>query len=162
MIEIEDYVAPKDMVEVIKESGLAKYAYRGPVGPPWPTLREMIDSGQRVLITAEHRSGGAPWYHRTDRLFQETPFDFRRPSQMSCAPNRGSENNSLFLLNHWINTDPKPLPATARAVNGYRFLLRRAERCESERGLLPNVVSVDFYREGDLFDVVRTMNGAAR
>ena len=159
IIEIEDYVAPKDMIAVIEESGLAPYIYRGPAGPPWPTLRQMIDSGQRVLIAAEHRSGVAPWYHRTDRLFQETPFDFRRPSQMSCAPNRGSESNSLFLLNHWINTDPKPLPATARVVNRYSFLLRRAQRCESERGLLPNVVSVDFYREGGLFRVVRTLNG---
>lgn len=162
IIEIEDYVAPADMVRVLEESGLAKYAYRGPAGPPWPTLREMIEGGHRVLISAEHMGSGPSWYRRTYDLFQETPFNFRRPSQMSCAANRGSPENSFFLFNHWINTDPKPLPATARVVNRDGFLLRRARRCQSERGLLPNVVSVDFYREGDLFGAVRTLNGAGR
>jgi len=162
IIDIEDYVAPKDMVQLIERSGLARYAYRGPAGPPWPTLRQLIGSGQRVLIMAEHRGGRvAPWYWRTYSLFQETPFDFRRPSQMSCAPNRGSDDNSLFLINHWINSDPKPLKATARLVNSHRFLLRRARRCESERGLVPNAISVDFYREGDLFGVAQDLNRSA-
>ena len=76
----------------------------------------------------------------------------------AAATNRGSAGNPLFLLNHWINSDPKPLPETARIVNRYGFLLDRAQRCESERGLLPNLVAVDFYREGDLFGVVRTLN----
>jgi hypothetical protein len=160
IIDIEDYVAPEDMVAVIEKSGLADYAYRGPAGPPWPTLRELIDSGQRVLITAEHMSGGASWYLPTDGLFQETPFGAKRPSQLSCEPNRGSPDNSLFLLNHWINTDPKPLPKIASLVNRNSFLLERAQRCESERGLLPNVLAVDFYREGDLLSVARTLNGS--
>lgn len=159
IINIEDYVAPRDMIAVIEESGLDQYAYRGPPGPPWPTLGEMIDSGQRVVIAAEHTSGGAPWYLPTFQLFQETPFNFKRRSEMSCRPNRGDVNNSLFLVNDWINTDPKPLPATARAVNGYNFLLGRARDCEQERALVPNLVAVDFYREGNLLDVVRTLNG---
>ena len=158
IIDIEDYVTPRDMVALLEESGLAKYAYSGPLEAPWPTLGEMIEAGQRVLIVAEHMSGGAPWYLPTYGPFQETSFNFRRPSQMSCAPNRGSAGNPLFLLNHWINSDPKPLPETARIVNRYGFLLDRAQRCESERGLLPNLVAVDFYREGDLFGVVRTLN----
>src|SRR5262249_10263711 len=131
IVEIEDYVKAADMVDVLERSGLAKYAYRGPTGPPWPTLRQMIDSGQRVLILAEHQGGDPSWYRRTGDVFQETPFDFRTPSQMTCGPNRGHAANSLFLINHWINTDPKPLEITARKVNRYRFLLDRASRCEA-------------------------------
>ena len=86
-----------------------------------PTLGEMIEAGQRVLIVAEHMSGGAPWYLPTYGPFQETVFNFRRPSQMSCAPNRGSAGNPLFLLNHWINSDPKPLPETARSSTATAF-----------------------------------------
>jgi len=162
IVEIEDYVKAADMADLLERSGVADYAYRGPNGPPWPTLRQMIDRGQRVLIMAEHRGGNPTWYRRTGEVFQETPFDFRTPSQMGCGPNRGNQENSLFLINHWINTDPKPLEVTARKVNRYRFLLRRARRCESKRGLLPNVLSVDFYRQGAVFDVVKTLNGVRR
>jgi hypothetical protein len=161
VIDIEDYVTPKDMAELIERSGLGDYVYRGPAGPPWPTLGEMIDSNQRVLVMAEHRTAGAPsWYRRTYDLFQETPFAFRRPSDMSCALNRGRPGNSLFLINNWISTDPKPLKANARIVNAYPFLLARARQCESQRGLVPNAVTVDFYREGGLLRVVHTLNAA--
>jgi hypothetical protein len=118
----------------------------------------MIDSNQRVMILAEHQAGAAPWYRPAYSLFKETPFDFKKPSQMSCAPNRGSESNPLFLINHWINTDPAPKPSNAAKVNSRSFLLDRALRCERRRNAVPNAVSVDFYRQGDLFGAVDELN----
>ena len=44
-------------------------------------------------------------------------------------------------------------------VNAYRPLLRRARECQRIRGLLPNLLAVDFYREGDVFGVADTLNG---
>jgi len=38
-------------------------------------------------------------------------------------------------------------------------LLPRARECQAERAHLPNFVAVDFYDRGDLFGVVRTLNG---
>ncbi len=38
-IVIEDYVAPEEIAQAFEESGLLRLVYRGPVGPPWPTLR---------------------------------------------------------------------------------------------------------------------------
>ncbi len=52
-----------------------------------------------------------------------------------------------------------PKPTNAAIVNAYDFLLGRARQCQQERAHLPNVVAVDFYRTGDLFRVVRTLNG---
>jgi hypothetical protein len=43
-------------------------------------------------------------------------------------------------------------------VNGYAFLLARTEKCAAERGHLPNIVAVDFYRTGNLMDVVNRLN----
>jgi hypothetical protein len=159
IIDVEDYVTPKDMVGLIKRSGLGDHVYRGPFKPPWPKLRHMVELDQRVLIMAEHRAGAAPWYRRTYSMFQETPFSFKRPGQMSCAPNRGSSDNSLFLVNHWIDTDPAPKPTNAKKVNARAFLLDRVRRCQRRRGLTANAVSVDFYRQGDLLGVVDALNG---
>jgi len=47
-------------------------------------------------------------------------------------------------------------------VNAYDFLLHRAEACAHERSHLPNIVAVDFYRTGDLFAVVKHLNGLDR
>ena len=160
IIDVEDYTTPGDTARLIESTGLADHVYKGPAGPPWPTLRQMISSGGRVLIGAEHRTKGAPnWYRRIYSYFQETPFSFKTPAQMSCAPNRGSSSNALFLINNWIDTDPTPKPTNAAKVNAYDFLLKRARRCRRERGRIPNVLNVDFYGRGDVFAVVETLNG---
>ena len=78
----------------------------------------------------------------------------------SCRANRGPATAPLLLVNHWINTDPVPRPSHAAVVNAYEPLLARARACERERerGTLPNPLTVDFYRQGDLFRVVDTLN----
>ena len=44
-------------------------------------------------------------------------------------------------------------------VNAYDFLLARAKACRRQRGMIPNLVAVDFYRTGDLIRVVDALNG---
>jgi hypothetical protein len=46
----------------------------------------------------------------------------------------------------------------AREVNAAAFLDARLGRCRKERRLLPTVVAVDFYRQGDTFGAVDRLN----
>ena len=80
---------------------------------------------------------------------------------MDCAPNRGDPGNPLFLINNWINTDPAALPSNARKVNDKDFLLDRARRCARQRDAMPNVIAVDFYREGDVIAVADELTSAS-
>ncbi len=155
----DEGVAPADIARCFAESGLEALVYQGAVSPPWPTLREMVDRDERVVVFAENHAEGVPWYHLTAGTIQETPHRFRDPSEFSNAPNRGGSTGSLLLLNHWIETAPAPKPANAEIVNAYDFLLARARACQQERGMLPNLLAVDFYRTGDLLRVVNTLNG---
>lgn len=160
VIVIQDEgVPPEEIERCFEESGLIDFVYRGSVAPPWPTLQEMVSSDQRVLVMAEHHSEGVPWYHDAFEVMQETPYRFHDPSELSSEPNRGGTKGSLLLMNHWIETPPNPLPSNAEIVNAYDFLLARARQCERERGRIPNVIAVDFYKTGGLFDVVNTLNG---
>jgi hypothetical protein len=93
---------------------------------------------------------------------QETPYTFHNPDEFSCSENRGMKSASLFLINHWIQTAPAPLPSNAEKVNAYDVLLARARQCQNERHMLPNLIAVDFYRTGDLFKVVETLNGVKK
>jgi hypothetical protein len=158
LIDIEDYVEPADVVGAFEQSGLADHAYDGPLGPDFPTLQELIDSDKRVIVLAENHAGSAPWYRLTYDFFQETQYDFKTPDEMGCGPNRGAASNPLFLINHWINTDPQAKPSNAAKVNAHDFLLDRARRCARKRGLTPNLIAVDFYREGDPLKVAEELN----
>ncbi len=160
IIVIQDEgVKPADVAACFAKSGFDKFVYRGSIKPPWPTLREMIESDERVLVFAENNAEGVPWYHPVFDAFQETPYGFKTPAEFSNAPNRGGKKGSLLLMNHWIESTPAPLPSNAEIVNSYDFLLKRARACRKERGMMPNLVAVDFYRTGDLFRVVRKLNG---
>ena len=159
LIVVEDYVTPQELARAFAESGLEELVYKGPAGPPWPTLRSLALAGQRVVVFIESGRAGVPWLHPTEGLIQETPYTFHAPEEFSCRPNRGGTTGGLFLLNHWIETTPAPRPSNAEKVNAYGVLLGRARRCMRERRHLPNLVAVDFYRTGDLLRVTNTLNG---
>ncbi len=159
IIDLEDYTTPKDTQRLIEKTGLVDYIYKGPQGPPWPTLQQMIDSGGRILLVAEHMTGGASWYRPLNKTIKETPFDFKTPADMTCKGGRGNRADALFLINNWINTDPTPKPSNAAKVNARRFLVQRARKCRRQRNAFPNVLNVDFYKDGDLFGAVDELNG---
>jgi hypothetical protein len=117
---------------------------------------------------AENKAGAAPWYRPVySAITEETPYTFPRvadltsPSRLpaSCRPNRGPNSAPLFLVNHWISTDPVPKPTDASKVNAYRPLLARVRECDKIRHHIANLVAVNFYRRGAVFRVVDTLNG---
>ena len=139
-----------------------------PRGRDWPTLRELIERDERLLVMAENTAGAAPWYQLAyERLTQETPFSFAGPAQLvapqtlapSCRPNRGRPDAPLFLLNHWINTDPVPAPRQRgrSSTPTSRCCAARGRASATASGNM-NLVAVDFYERGDLFAVVDTLN----
>jgi hypothetical protein len=164
----QDYVPPAAIVEAVKDAGLARYALTPPDDGTWPTLRQMIEDDQRLVFLAENHAGTAPWYQLAyKRQMQETPYSFPRASLLtkpaslpaSCRANRGPSDAPLFLINHWVSTDPTPRPSDADKVNAYKPLLARARACERIRHHLPNLLAVNFYKRGDVFRVVDTLNG---
>jgi hypothetical protein len=164
----QDYVTPADFVKAVGDAGLTPYAFTPPDDGDWPTLRQMIEDDHRLVLLAENHAGAAPWYQLAyKRLTEETPYAFPRPSLLtaeshlpeSCEPNRGPKVAPLFLINHWVSTDPTPRPSDADKVNAYKPLLARARACERIRHHLPNLLAVNFYKRGDVFRVVDTLNG---
>ena len=170
VINQDEGVTPTDIQKAFERAGLLDLVYRGPLGP-FPTLRQMIDSNQRLVVMAENDAGDIPWYHLAyAHALQETPFRFTNAPQLtdpaklaaSCRAHRGPTSAPLFLLNHWVDTTPAPRPSLASVVNARGALLSRAQTCQRRRGRLPNLVAVDFYRRGDVLGVVDTLNGVSR
>jgi hypothetical protein len=156
----EDYVAPAEIEAAFIRSRLIDYVHAHPAGAPWPTLRELIERDERVLVLSENVGDAVKpdWYHDGFALAQETPFSFRAAADFSCRPNRGRPDSPLFQINHWLEK-LTPSPGDAAVVNAYDLILARARQCEQERGRLPNLIAVNFYEVGDLLRVVDALNG---
>lgn len=159
IIIVQDEIATADLVAAIEASGLRDHVHKHVPGTTWPTLGELIDSDERVLVYGEN--GGSPdsWFQNVwDSAFSETPFAFGLRSDFTCVPNRGDDNNDLFLVNHWLTTGI-PVREVAESVNSRDALLKRVEECEKERGRRPTVLAVDFVETGDLVSTVAELNG---
>jgi hypothetical protein len=157
---IEDYVSPVDTATVFRQAGLLPDVYTPEQGRPWPTLGQMIDSGRRVVVLMENHGGGKanPWLEQGFDVVQDTPFSNPTVESLTCALNRGSASNPLFLVNYWLNNF-QSLVSDARTINAYDRLWPYLQRCKGERHLLPNFVAVNFYNLGDVFRVVNQLNG---
>jgi len=158
LLVIEDYVAAEDLAAEFAKAGLGDLVYKGAGRAPWPALRTLIDSRQRVVVMTESGRPGVPWLLPAFEVMQETPYKFRIPPELSCGVSRFGKKGSLFQINNWIDTTPAPTPSNAAIVNAHDALLARAQRCREERGLMPTILAVDFYRTGDVVGVARALN----
>ena len=161
LIVFEDKITPADTDEAMAESGLDRLLYTHDGSHEWPTLRQLIEDNERVLVMAENEAPPPEYYLNAWDYTEETPYHFGSLEEFddtSCQPNRGDTGKPFFLLNHWI-TRASPSRVDASILNDYDYLLERAQRCAEERGQIPNLVGVNFYLNGDVFDVVDTLNG---
>jgi len=158
---IEDHLGKETTLEAFDESGLDAYALTLTDGERPPVLEDALDAGTRLLVTFESGGPEPAWYHHVWDFTFDTPYAFDAPEAFSCVCNRGCggrESKPFFLLNHFI-TRAIGFIEEAEVVNQREVLLARARECEDALGHLPNLVAVDFYEVGDLFDVVAILNG---
>lgn len=155
---VQDAISVADTEAAFAAAGLEPYLYTHRPGRPWPTLREMIESDERLVVFAEEEGPPPAWYANAFESMQETPFLALSPEALSCRPHRGDPESTLFLMNHWVQR-VAPDRADSALINQRRFIVDRARECEEERGLLPNYVAVNFYSIGDLMGAVDELNG---
>ncbi len=156
LIVFQDGLSIDEMVASLDASGLADRAWEW--GDDLPTLGGLIDEETNLIVTSEHHSPPPGWYHHAWELIQDTPYSFASADEMSCEAFRGSTDSPLFMMNHWLST-PLPTETGAMEVNASAVLGARTERCTQERNRHVNIVAVDFYNHGDLFEVVDGLNG---
>jgi hypothetical protein len=157
---IQDAIDPADAEAAFVESGIDDLLYAGTPGGEWPTLGELIDRNQRLIVFSEQHAAPPAWFMSAFGHIQDTPYGARAPEQLTCAPNRGPREASLFLLNNWVE-GRAPDRAEAGIVNGKDFITERARRCARERGIMPNFIAVSFYGIGDVLGAVDELNGFA-
>ena len=157
-IIFESYITPALTAAAFDRSGLTPYALDHIPGTPWPTLREMVESGRRLVVLTDNRPSPAPdWLVYVWSVAWETHFTNLYRSDFTCAPNRGRTSNGLFILNHFLTRNTS-VPGEAPATNADPFLIERARQCWRESGHFPNYPTVDFATTGDVVEAARLLN----
>lgn len=159
LLVVQDEISFTDLEAAFFASGLRDRAFVHEPGTPFPSLGEMIEANERILVYGENLGEPGTWFQNGfDTAISETPFTFAVRTEFSCKPNRGGDGNPLFMINHWLTTGI-PVKAAAAVVNSRDVLLERVQTCERERNRLPTILAVDFVETGDLMQVVDELNG---
>jgi hypothetical protein len=155
---LEPYVPPEDIASVFADTGLERYVVTLDPDKPLPTLGELVRTNRRVIVFTERDADGSvPWYLDGFSFVQDTPLGATKPSELSCALNRGTRRSPLLMLNHWADVFPPKRSANAAFLRK-GFIVRRAHQCARRRGQPVNLIATDHYDEGDLIGAVKTLN----
>jgi hypothetical protein len=159
---LEGGVGADSLAAAIAAAGLDGLALPHAPGGPWPTLQQMIDAGQRVVVFADTTGAAPAWMLPLWTSVAETGRSFPSTAAMSCDVTRGPATGALFLLNEFLvqPDDGGPAcssPSLAHEANAEPFFLGRANGCATARGVKPTFVAVDDYDDGDVFGVVSAL-----
>jgi hypothetical protein len=160
---IQDGVPATEITGAVAAAGLAGKVSTPPDDPAggWPTLREMVSSGRRLVMFTESQDLPGSFLRSFYRYASDTPFDVTRPEDLTtCEVKRGAADARLLLVNTWL-TDTAPSRRAALTSNAPAAVVARAHRCERDRGRLPTFVAVDFANIGNVVHAVDTLNGVA-
>ncbi|KAK3643136.1 hypothetical protein LTR56_004975 [Elasticomyces elasticus] len=140
----------------------------------WPTIADMVSTNQRLVtfLSGGADEGRVPYLlHQWDYVF-ETNFGIESPEQYSCAPARprwwdpSYIPSRLSLVNHFLYAQflgfryPNATYANTTNAAGFHVgeLGEHAVRCQSVYQRRPNFLLLDFFSEGQAFEVEHGMN----
>lgn len=130
-------------------------------GQPLPTLRQLIAARTQVFVMLESGREDYPWAHSYAGWAQDNPYSAETVADFACTRLRGSAGNPILNINHFLTTNDltsrEQLSTTANAKD---VLFAHVLQCQKDFGQLPNLVSVDWYTTGALFELVDALNDA--
>jgi hypothetical protein len=175
---IESHGSVTDLSSAFASAELDSYLYRDAGADAWPTLGELIERDQRLIVFvssgdsdgASNGAGGMGGagsegslpaeFQATDRWIRQSAASATDASGIDCTVERG-EPGAPFLLLHQHVSDPEtgePSEELAATVNSNPIFLDRLETCRSVHGRLPSFVVVDFVEVGNPQTTVRQLN----
>lgn len=139
----------------------------------WPTISSMVATNKRLVtfLSSGADEQAVPFLLPEFDYIFETDFGIESPDQFSCNSARPSYPGSyipdrLSLVNHFLYAKflgfrfPNASYAATTNAAGFKIgeLGEHAARCRGLYERRPNFLLVDFFNEGDVFEVERGMN----
>ncbi|KAF8013714.1 hypothetical protein BT93_I1547 [Corymbia citriodora subsp. variegata] len=156
-IIIEDYVSsPNGLTKVFDAAGLRKYWFpvsRMPKnGGDWPTVDDMIQKNQRLLVFTSKSSKEASegiayqWRYMVENQYGDGGMTAGLCPNRAESPSMNTASRSLVLVNYFPD-----MPDFTRACkHNSAPLISMVNTCYAAAGKRwPNFIAVDFYKRSD-------------
>lgn len=139
----------------------------------WPTITEMVNANKRVVtfLSSGANEAVVPFLLPEFDYMFETRFGIEAPDQYTCLPDRPRYPGSfipdrLSLVDHFLYAKflgfryPNATYANTTNAAGFQvgMLGEHAARCREIYERRPNFLLVDFFNEGNVFEVDYGMN----
>ncbi|KAI4864307.1 PLC-like phosphodiesterase [Hypoxylon rubiginosum] len=158
--------------DAFTSTGLATYVFTPDTQlalNEWPTLGDMISSGNRVVVFMDYNMDISKVPYILDEFiyYFETPFSPTEDNFVQCnidRPAGASADGRMFLANHNLNIEILPdvlipAPLEASDTNSIASITAQTDICMQNYGRYPNVVLLDFVSQGDTIAVQTQLNG---
>jgi hypothetical protein len=135
---------------------------------PWPTLRESVESNQRIFMFQfngpDCSSGEAcpPGIHPYNKYVINTQWEFHQlkdveETSTSCnlQYKEALANQAFFGVNNFLSP---PSNAISKTLNSMEFAGERIKACSEQNNLDVNFLYADFWSEGNLPQLVQEYN----
>ena len=132
---IQDATTPADTADGHHQGGPGRSRLHARTGPaPADAGRDDRRGQDPARLRRAGRPGRAALVPEGVRLVPgDAATTSSRPSDFTCAPNRGPADAPLFLVNHWVNASP-PDPGKAAQANDPKLLKSRLEAVRRRAG----------------------------
>ena len=122
----ESYIEAADHQAAFEMSGLIELTYAHLNGAPWPTLAEMIDANHRIVALTDDGGGVYDWLMPVWDHAVETDWNNTDITDLDCRRGRGSDENPLFILNHFAGSPPLDVWPPSQGCESESFFRDRA------------------------------------
>lgn len=188
-ILLNDFVEePERLARAFEEAGLMSSVYAQDRNAPWPTLRELIEQGRRLIVftDTEYDQKKYPWlnyrnfynawkgsYNFTStNIFTnpKTPIErFGTFGPLDEIDPPSGPRNKLLDIHHVVTPGLAGDRDASKIVNKRSVFRAHMKRIANAAQHIPNFISIDFYEypsvahpKGDVFDVIEELNGVGK
>ncbi|KAL1881421.1 hypothetical protein VTK73DRAFT_3939 [Phialemonium thermophilum] len=165
-----DAIPVSQFGEVFLATGLDQFVYTPTTTltmQQWPTLQEMIDSGNRLIVFMDYHTDVdvVPYILNEFAYFFETPFDTTDKDFPECTLDRpagASAEGRMYIVNHFLDVDVLgiyiPDQIEASSTNSLKSIKAQADLCLQAWGRMPNVILLDWINIGDAIQAQDMLN----
>lgn len=142
-----DFYVETELESSFKEIGLMEYVLEYDTKNGWPSLKDMLSSGKRLVVFEVQKHLNSPsWLHNMRDFVEHTDADWgNQPEGVESFDERLKKNLSLFTGYKFLETsrgNSNDISALARQTP---YLIESFKRAWIQDGRVPNFILVDKY-----------------